>query len=109
MERTLNKVELRGNVGADPRITELGNGARVIRFSVATHETFKTKDGILKEETTWHNVAGWYNKSMPEFEKIKKGTFVEIVGKLKYSKYLSKDGSERYSTDIVVQKMSILQ
>lgn len=109
MERTLNKVELRGNVGVDPKITELENGARVIRFSVATHETFKTKEGALKEETTWHNVAGWYNRSMPDFEKIKKGAFVEVVGKLRYSKYTTKEGAERYSTDIVAQKMSILE
>lgn len=105
----MNKVELRGNVGSDPKITELESGAKVIRFSLATHETFKTKDGTLKEETTWHNVAGWYNKMMPEFETIKKGSFVEIVGKLRYSKYFSKEGFEKFSTDIVIQKMNVLQ
>ena len=107
MERTLNKVELRGVVGADPKILELDNGAKVIRFSIATHETFKTKEGTLKEETTWHNIVGWYNRNMPDFEKIKRGGLVEVYGKLRYCRYKNRDGEERFVTEIVAQKMSV--
>lgn len=107
MEKTLNKAELRGIVGADPKVVELENGVKLIKFSIATHETFKTREGTLKEETMWHNVIGWYNKSMPEFEAIRKGMLVEVLGKLRYSRYKNKEGEERFVTEIVAQKLSI--
>lgn len=107
MERTLNKVELRGNVGADPKVTEMEGGVSLIRFSLATHEVFKGRDGQYKEETTWHNVAAWSSKGMPDFSRIRKGDFVELTGKIRYYTYTSKDGQERYSSEIVALKMSL--
>lgn len=107
MERTLNKVEIKGNVGAEPKIATLESGVKVVRFSVATHEAFKGKDGQYKEETTWHNVIAWSAKSMPDFQLIKRGSFVELTGKLKYSKYKAKTGEDKYVTEIVALKMSI--
>ena len=76
MEKSLNRVELKGNVGQDPKIMRVENGGSVIRFSLATHETFKTKSGELKEETTWHNVVAWSVKGMPDFNRIRKGVFI---------------------------------
>ena len=108
MERSLNKVEIKGNVGAEPKITNLESGAQVVRFSVATHEAFKGKDGQYKEETTWHNVVAWAAKSMPDFITIKKGSFVEITGKLKYSKFKAKTGEDKYVTEIIALRMAIL-
>lgn len=108
MERSLNKVEIKGNVGAEPKITNLENGAQVVRFSVATHEAFKGKDGRYKEETTWHNIVAWAAKSMPDFITIKKGSFVEITGKLKYSKFKAKTGEDKYVTEIVALRMAIV-
>ncbi|MCI1733047.1 MAG: single-stranded DNA-binding protein [Bacteroidales bacterium] len=107
MERTLNKVEIKGNVGAEPKITNLENGSQVVRFSVATHETFKAKDGQFKEETTWHNIVAWATKNMPDFLTIKKGSFVEITGRLKYSKYKAKSGEDKYVTEIIALRMAI--
>jgi len=107
MERTLNRVELRGNVGADPKVTELEGGVTVIRFSLATHEAFKAKDGQYREETTWHNIAAWSSKGMMDFSKIKKGVFLELTGRLRYFKYVSKTGEEKNSCEIVALKMSV--
>ena len=107
MEKTLNRVELKGYVGADPKITQMEGGASIIRFSVATHEAYKGKDGVYKEETTWHNVAAWSSKGLPEFSNIKKGVFVEVIGKLRYFKYVTKTGEERFSSEIVALKMSL--
>lgn len=107
MERTVNRVELRGNVGADPKITPINPNTNLIRFSLATHESYRTKDGTLKEETTWHNIVAWDSKNRGEFAKIKKGTFVEVVGKLRYFKYVTKMGEERYSTEIIALKLAI--
>lgn len=103
----MNRVELKGLVGADPKVTELEGGVSLIRFSLATHEVFKCKDGQYKEETTWHNIAAWSSKGMPEFSKIRKGDFVELNGRLRYSTYLNKDGQERFYCEIVAIKMSL--
>lgn len=108
MERTINKVELRGNVGADPIITTIDGGVRLIRFSLATHEAYKGRDGQFKEETMWHNVVAWIGKNGSDFEGLKKGAFVSVVGKIKYSRYTSKEGQERFSTDIVALNMNVL-
>ena len=107
MERTLNKVELRGNVGADPKVTELEGGVTVIRFSLATHEVFKGKEGEYREETTWHNIAAWSSKGMIDFSKIRKGGFLELKGRLRYYKDITKNGEEKYSCEIVALKMSL--
>ncbi|MBQ6311619.1 MAG: single-stranded DNA-binding protein [Bacteroidales bacterium] len=107
MEKTLNKVELKGRVGADPKVTEMEGGVSLIRFSLATHEVFKGKDGQYKEETMWHSIAAWSSKGMPDFSKIRKGVFVELSGRLRYYSYMGKDGQERYSCEIVALKMSL--
>lgn len=107
MEKSLNKVELKGNVGQEPKIMKIENGGSVIRFSLATHETFKTKNGELKEETTWHNVAAWSAKGMPDFNRIRKGTFIELTGKIRYVKYKTQSGEDRMITEILALKMVI--
>ncbi|MBO6222949.1 MAG: single-stranded DNA-binding protein [Bacteroidales bacterium] len=106
MERTLNKVELRGHVGSDPKVTDL-EGVTVIRFPLATHEAYKGKDGLYKEETMWHNIAAWSSRGMLDFSKIRKGVFLEVIGKLRYYKWVSKSGEDKYSCEIVALKMSM--
>ena len=59
----LNRVELRGRVGHDPRITNVGE-SQVARFSLATNEAFRGKNGELREEVTWHNVTAWAGRNI---------------------------------------------
>lgn len=107
MEKSLNKVELKGNVGQEPKMLKMENGGTVIRFSLATHESYKTKSGEWKEETTWHNIVAWASKGMPDFCNIKKGTFVELVGKIRYVKFKNQSGEERSVTEILALKIVI--
>lgn len=107
MEKSLNRVELKGNVGQDPKIVNVENGGIMAKFSVATHETYKTKGGDWKEETTWHTVVAWSNKTMPDFDRIKKGTFIEVVGKLRYAKYKAHTGEERNIAEIMATRIII--
>ena len=107
MEKSLNKVELKGNVGQDPKIVNIENGGTVIRFSLATHETYRTKDGEWKEETIWHNIVAWSSKNMPDFSKIRKGTFIELVGKIRYIKFRSSSGEEKNITEILALKIIV--
>ncbi len=109
MEKSLNKVELKGNVGQEPKIVSVESGGTVARFPLATHESYKDKNGEWKEETTWHNIVAWSLKGMPDFARIKKGVFMELTGKIRYVKYKNASGEEKFLTEILALKMIIPQ
>lgn len=107
MQKSLNKVELRGHVGQEPKMTQTANGGIVIRFTLATNEVYKGKEGEYCEETIWHNVVAWVSKGMPDFATIKKGTYLELSGKIRYVKYKTQGGEERNITEILALKMVV--
>lgn len=100
----LNRVELRGRVGHDPRITNVGE-SQVARFSVATNEAFRGKNGELREETTWHNVAAWAGRNIMDFKDIRKGCFVSLVGRLRNNRFTGNDGNERTVVEVVAGRL----
>jgi len=101
MENSLNRVELKGNVGFDPKIISLEDGGSLMRLSLATNETFRNKKGELQEETVWHNIVAWNGKNMPDFSNIKKGSHLLVVGRIKPVQYQTKTGTERQTYEIV--------
>lgn len=107
MGKCINKVELSGNVGFDPKINTFEEGGIVTRFSLATNESFKNRKGELLEETVWHNIVAWAGKNMPDFEKIKKGAFLQIIGRLKPVQYVTKTGVERQTYEIVAWSIKL--
>jgi len=104
---SLNKVFLIGNVGRDPEIRDV-NGAKVASFTLACSEKYKDRNGEIKENTDWFNIAAW--RSSAEFiEKyVTKGMQVHIEGKIKTRKYTTKEGEERTVTEIVVDHIQPL-
>lgn len=103
----INKVTLVGHLGGDPEIRTLENGTPVGRFSVATNENYKDKDGNWQSQTEWHNVVVW--RDLAERAKIlKKGSTVYVEGKISYRKYTDKDGVEKNLTDIVANTFRLL-
>lgn len=100
----LNRVELRGRVGHDPKIFSVGD-AQVARFSLATNEAYRGRGGELREEVTWHNVSAWAGRNVMDFKDIRKGTFVSLVGRLRSSKYTGNDGSERNMVEVVAGRL----
>jgi single-strand DNA-binding protein len=101
---SLNRVMLIGSLGRDPEIRTLNSGERVANFSVATSERWK-KDGEQKEKTEWHNVVVFNDGLATICEKyLKKGSKVYIEGAIQTRKWTDKDGNERYSTEIVIQR-----
>lgn len=96
----INKVILIGNLGADPEIKELSNGAKVGRFSLATNENYKDNNGEWQSKTEWHNVVVWRNLAEQSERILKKGSKVYIEGKIKYRKWQDENGNDRYATDI---------
>ena len=104
---SLNRVELRGRIGQDPRIANVG-GSKVARFSVATSEIFKDRNGDLKEDTTWHNVSAWSGRNIEDFSRLHKGVPVSLTGRIRNVKYTSPDGEERQYTEIQATRLAIM-
>jgi len=103
---TVNKVILVGNVGKDPEVRRMTNGDAVVNLSVATSDTWKDKaSGERKEKTEWHRVVIFNEHIAKTVEKyVRKGSKVHIEGALQTRKWTDKDGAEKYSTEIVIQK-----
>ena len=105
--RDVNRIELIGRVGQDPKIHTFDNGGRVAEFRMATSESWKDKSsGDWKERTQWHTVkcftsAG--NKGLAGFvqDRVVKGMRIRVVGQLTYREY-EKDGSKRWITEVNV-------
>ena len=106
MTNSINRAELRGNVGQDPKITQV-NELSVARFRMATNETYKDKKGELKEETIWHNIVAWGGKGIPEFKEIKKGVNLSVTGKIRNGKYKTESGEDRYFSEILANKIEV--
>ena len=100
----LNRVELRGRVGHDPKVFSIGD-SQVARFSLATNEAFRGKNGELREETTWHNVAAWAGRNIMDFKEIKKGVFVSLVGRLRSNRFTTGDGTEKTVVEVVAGRL----
>lgn len=106
-QNSINRVELRGRIGQEPRFTTAGD-AQIARFSVATSETFKDKTGTIREETTWHNVSAWAGRNISDFRDLKKGALVHIIGKIRNRKYTTNDGVEKYFSEISAKELSVV-
>ncbi len=103
---SVNKVILVGNLGRDPEVRRTGTGDAVVSFSVATSESWRDKaSGERKEKTEWHNVVIW-NENLGKVAEqyLKKGSKVYIEGQLQTREYTDKDGIQRKSTEVVLQR-----
>lgn len=107
----VNKVILVGNVGKDPEVRHLDNGATVASFTLATTERgYKTANGTeVPERTEWHNIVVWRGLADVAEKYVKKGSQLYIEGKITSRSYEAKDGSgKRYITEIVADTMQML-
>ncbi len=105
---SLNKVMLIGNLGKDPEVRYTASGQAVASFSLATSEKFKGKSGEWEERTEWHNITLWGKLAEIAGEYLSKGKTVYIEGRLQTRKWQDKSGNDRYTTDIVGDKMQML-
>ena len=105
MAGSVNKVILVGNLGADPEVRRMPSGDPIVNLSVATSETWRDKNtSERKEKTEWHRVVIFNDQLAKVAEQyLKKGAKVYIEGALQTRKW-EKDGVERYSTEVVLQK-----
>jgi len=109
MNGSVNKVILIGNLGKDPEIKRLENGAVIASFSLATSEIFTDKNsGEKREVTDWHDIVLWRGLAEVAEKYIRKGTKVYVEGKLKKRSWQDKDGNNRYATEVVGDELTIL-
>ncbi len=115
MSRSLNKVMLIGNLGADPEIRTTSNGGKVAQFSLATSRSWGGQGGSEKQEKTeWHKCVAWNGKGggmglADVIERYcKKGEKLFVEGRIEYRQYQDKDNQTKYVTEINVREIMLL-
>ena len=113
MSRSLNKVTLIGNLGADPEVRSTNNGSRVATLSVATSRQWIGNGGEKQEKTDWHRVICWNNKAGSGLADVcekylKKGDKVYIEGRIEYRTWEDNNKQTRYVTEIIARELIML-
>ena len=107
--KSVNKVILIGNLGKDPEVKFTPQGTPVAKFSLATNERFKDKDGNWQDRTEWHNITAWARTAEICGEYLKKGSKVYIEGSLRTHSWDDKtSGQKKYMTEIIVNDLVLL-
>jgi len=105
---SLNKVMLIGNLGKDPEIKYTPEGLAIAKFSMATKEQWKDKDGQKQDKTEWHNIVTFGKLAEICGEYLAKGKQVYIEGRIQTRSWDDKDGNKKYTTEIVANTMQML-
>jgi len=104
MAGSVNKVILIGNLGRDPESRSFSNGGKVVKFSLATSETW-TRDGDRQERTEWHNVVIYDEKLGDVAQRfLRKGSKCYIEGAMQYREYDDSNGQKQKIAEVVLQR-----
>lgn len=104
----INKVILVGRVGKDPEVRHLDNNMVVARFTLATNESYKNKNGEKITNTEWHNIVVWRALAEIAGKYVRKGTMLYVEGKIRTRSWDDKDGNKRYTTEIDADNFQML-
>ncbi len=106
MAGSVNKVILVGNLGRDPEVRQMQDGAKIVHLSVATSERWKDRQsGEPREKTEWHRVVIFNERLADVAERfLRKGAKVYVEGALQTRKWTGNDNQERYTTEVVLQR-----
>lgn len=109
MSNMKNSVLLIGNLGGDPVLSELTNGGKLARLSLATNEFYRNKDGEMVQKTEWHRCIAWGKLAEKMNDKLSKGKKVAVRGKLTYRTFEDKDGKQRTLSQIEVKEYTLME
>lgn len=104
----VNRTILVGNLGKDPELKTLENGAKVANFSLATSESYKDKNGDWQQKTEWHDITAWRDLAERAERSLSKGATIYLEGKLSTRKWQDKDGNKRNRTEVVASYFRII-
>jgi single-strand DNA-binding protein len=112
VSRSLNKVMLIGNLGADPEVRSTNNGSRVATVSLATSRQWTGQGGEKQEKTEWHRVICWNNKGAQLADLaekyMKKGDRIYVEGRVEYRTWEDREKQTRYTTEIIAREVILL-
>src|SRR5205085_3150570 len=112
VSRSLNKVMLIGNLGADPEVRSTNNGSRVATLSLATSRQWTGQGGEKQEKTEWHRVICWNNKGAQLADLaekyMKKGDRIYVEGRVEYRTWEDREKQTRYTTEIIAREVLLL-
>lgn len=106
--RSLNKVQLIGNLTRDPELRFTPQGTAVCSFGLATNRSWNTDSGDRREETEFHRIVAWAKLAELCSQLLFKGRRIYVEGRLQTRKWTSQDGSPRSTTEVVIDDMIIL-
>ena len=105
---SVNKAIILGNLGRDPELRHTPAGKAVATLRIATNEVWTDQSGERQERTEWHTVVVWGRQAENCNQYLKKGRSVYIEGRLSTRKWQDKDGKDRYSTEIVADRVQFI-
>lgn len=108
MSGSINKVILIGRLGRDPEVKYTPSGQAVAKFSIATDETYKDRNGEQQRRTEWHNIVAWRRLAEICGEYLVKGKLVYIEGRIQTRQWEDREGNKRNTTEIVAREMKML-
>ncbi|MGB5981628.1 MAG: single-stranded DNA-binding protein [Nonlabens sp.] len=108
MSNLSNKVQLIGNLGQDPEIINLKDGKKIAKFSIATTDRYKNKQGEAVSDTQWHRIVAFNNTANIIASYVKKGNKIGVEGKLVTRTWDDKEGNKRYTTEVVCNEVLML-
>lgn len=109
MNAMRNRVQLIGFLGNDPDVKELKENKMVVRFSLATNDSYKKENGDKVEETQWHNIVAWNGTAKIAEKLLKKGSEVAIEGKLTSRSWDDKEGNKHYITEVIASEFILIK
>jgi single-strand DNA-binding protein len=104
MARSLNKVQLIGNVGQEPEIRFTQDGRPIANLSIATSDSWKDKQGQKQEKTEWHRVVAFGKTAELIQQYVHKGSKLYIEGQLQTRKWTDNQGQDKYTTEVIIQQ-----
>jgi single-strand DNA-binding protein len=108
MSKAVNKAILLGRLGADPEIRYTSSGTAVVNVSLATNESWTDKEGNRQEKTEWHRLVFWRQLAEIAGQYLRKGGQIYVEGTLRYRTYEDSEGRERFTTEVEVRELSML-
>ncbi len=105
---SVNKVILVGNLGRDPEVRRMPSGDAMVNLSIATTDTWKDKGGDRQEKTEWHRIVMFGRVAEVAGEYLKKGSQAYFEGRLQTRKWTDKEGQDKYTTEVVADRMQML-
>ena len=104
----VNKAVILGNVGNDPELRFMSNGKAVANFTVATSEQWKDQQGQKQERVEWHRMVAYDKLAEIIGQYVKKGSKLYLEGKLQTREWTDQQGQKKYTTEIIVSEMQML-